>query len=126
MCAFNPSYGQGMTVAGMGAILLGDCLHNVSSKQSLTSKFSLQFQRKLAKTIELPWMMATGEDFRWAMTTGDRPNWFTRQIQGYFDRVVQAANTDTKIHDDFLQVAHMAKSPSVLFHPRTLWKALAQ
>ncbi|ESA37691.1 monooxygenase fad-binding protein [Leptolyngbya sp. Heron Island J] len=126
VCAFNPSYGQGMTVASLGAILLGDCLDDSSTKESLNSKFSLQFQRKLAKVIEMPWMMATGEDFRWKMTTGDRPDWLTRKTQGYFDRVVQAANADIKIYDDFLQVAHMAKSPSVLFHPRTLWKALAQ
>ena len=127
VCAFNPSYGQGMTVAAMGATLLGDRLRNdVPSKKNLSSQFSLQFQRKLAKTIKMPWMMATGEDFRWDMTTGARPGWATRQMQGYFDRVVQAANTDPKIHDDFLQVAHMIKSPRVLFHPRTLWKALAQ
>ncbi|MEM7061972.1 MAG: FAD-dependent monooxygenase [Cyanobacteria bacterium P01_B01_bin.77] len=125
VCSFNPSYGQGMTVAGMGAMLLGDSLRGVS-KENLNSNFSLQFQRKLAKIIEIPWMMATGEDFRWEMTTGDRPDWFTQKIQSYFDRVVQAATTDTKIYDDFIQVAHMAKSPGILFHPRTLLKALAQ
>lgn len=126
VCAFNPTYGQGMTVAAMGAMLLGDRLRHVPAKENLSSQFSLQFQRKLANTIKMPWMMATGEDFRWDMTTGDRPGWATRQMQGYFDRVVQAANTDPKIHGDFLQVAHMIKSPRVLFRPRTLWKALAQ
>ena len=125
VCAFNPSYGQGMTVASLGATLLGNCLEEPVNKR-LDSQFSLQFQRKLAKIIEMPWMMATGEDFRWKMTTGDRPNWLTRKTQGYFDRVIQAANGDTKIYDDFLQVAHMHKSPNILFHPRTLWKALAQ
>ncbi|MEM8611834.1 MAG: FAD-dependent monooxygenase [Cyanobacteria bacterium P01_H01_bin.105] len=124
VCSFNPSYGQGMTVAGMGAMSLGDSLRGVS-KENLSNNFSLQFQRKLAKVIELPWMMATGEDFRWEMTTGDRPDWFTQKMQGYFDRVVQAATADAKIHNDFIQVAHMAKSPGVLFHPRTVWKALA-
>lgn len=129
VCSFNPSYGQGMTVAALGAILLGNCLRDSSrdtSKENLDSKFSLQFQQKLAKTIEMPWMMATGEDFRWEMTTGKRPDWLTRQIQGYFDRVVQAATADPQIYSDFIQVAHMAKSPGILFHPRTLWKALAQ
>ncbi len=130
-CAFNPSYGQGMTVASLGAILLGNCLHAHSrrhsgAKTNLNSEFSLRFQRKLSKTIALPWLMATGEDFRWEMTTGKRPNWLTRKIQGYFDRVVLAANGDTKIHNDFIQVAHMARSPSILFHPRTLWKVLTQ
>ena len=126
VCSFNPIYGQGMTVAGLGAMLLDDCLRSAPSKENLNHKFSLQFQRKLAKTIELPWMMATGEDFRWDMTTGDRPDWFTRKIQGYFDRVIQAATVDTKIYEDFIQVAHMDKSPRILFYPRTLWKTLAQ
>ena len=126
VCSFNPSYGQGMTVAALGAILLGDCLRHSSSKENLNSKFSLQFQRKLAKTLEVPWMMTTGEEFRWDMTTGDLSDWFTRKIQGYFDRVMRAATADTKIYDNFIQVAHMENSPSVLFHPRTLWKALAQ
>jgi len=30
--------------------------------------FSQQFQRQLAKLVKTPWLMATGEDFRWSIT----------------------------------------------------------
>lgn len=54
-------FGQGMTVAALGALDLGRCLAQTSS---LDAGFSHGFQRCLAKVLAPPWLMATGEDFR--------------------------------------------------------------
>ena len=118
VCAFNPVYGQGMTVAALGATLLDRCL------QHPRLGLALHFQRQLAKTLTPPWLMATSEDLRWPLTTGDRPGWLSQQLQHYFDRVARTANHDPKIQFAFLKVAHLAKPPIHLLRPRTLWKAL--
>ena len=119
VCAFNPVYGQGMTAAALGASLL-----NRSMQRPQRRGLGLRFQKQLAKELMPPWLMSTGEDFRWPMTTGDRPSWFSQQLQQYFDRVVQAANNDPHVHRAFMEVAHLAKPPTHLLRPRTAWKAI--
>ncbi|HZG37725.1 MAG TPA: FAD-dependent monooxygenase [Nodosilinea sp.] len=122
-CAFNPIYGQGMTAAALGAVLLDSCLER--SRQGPRRRgLALGFQKQLAKALMAPWLMATSEDLRWPMTTGDRPGWLSQQLQRYFDRVAQAANHDTQVHRAFIEVAHLTKPPTHLLHPRTVWKAL--
>jgi 2-polyprenyl-6-methoxyphenol hydroxylase-like FAD-dependent oxidoreductase len=121
VCAFNPVYGQGMTAAALGAVELGRCLQQMSPQQS---NFTHRFQQRLAQVLKTPWLMSTGEDFRWPATTGERPGWLSQRLQGYIDRVTQAANGDARIQADFIKVAHLAEPPGVLFKPRTFWKAL--
>ncbi|WP_017301999.1 NAD(P)/FAD-dependent oxidoreductase [Nodosilinea nodulosa] len=119
VCAFNPIYGQGMTAAALGASLLDSSMQH-PQRQGL----GLRFQKQLAQELMSPWLMATSEDFRWEMTTGDRPGWLSQQLQRYFDRVAQAANHDPSVHRAFIEVAHLAKPPTHLLRPRTAWKAI--
>jgi 2-polyprenyl-6-methoxyphenol hydroxylase-like FAD-dependent oxidoreductase len=119
VCAFNPVYGQGMTAAALGASLLDRSMQHPQRRG-----LGLRFQKQLAQELLSPWLMATSEDFRWEITTGDRPSWFSQQVQRYFDRVARAANNDPYIHCAFIEVAHLAKPPTHLLHPRIAWKAL--
>lgn len=119
VCMFNPTYGQGMTVAAQGAQTLDACL-----KRQKGSGLKLDFQKKLSRQIQMPWLMATNEDFRWDMTTGQRPSRLIQLIQKYFDRVIETTSYDPSIQRTFLEVAHLAKSPIHLFHPYVSWKAL--
>lgn len=72
VCAFNPVYGQGMTIAAMGVTTLEEAL---SEKRHRGDRgwngFSRRFQRKLAKVTKAPWLMATGEDFRYHEARAD-------------------------------------------------------
>ena len=61
-CCFNPVYGQGMTVAGQDALVLRRWLVDEASTQ--------EFQRRLAKSLATPWILATSEDFRYPTTIG--------------------------------------------------------
>jgi 2-polyprenyl-6-methoxyphenol hydroxylase-like FAD-dependent oxidoreductase len=119
-CAFNPVYGQGMSIAALGAVELGQALE----RDSLRPGFALRFQRRLAKLIKTPWMMATSEDFRTPITEGGRPSWATRLTHRYFDRVTAAAVHDPDIHRAFMEVLQLLKPPTTLFSPRVAWKAL--
>jgi len=123
VCAFNPAYGQGMTVAAMEAKTLDHYL----SQMSPTSKgFSLKFQREVAKLVKLPWLIATGEDFRWEATTGKRPGWFYQTLQRYFDQVTQLANKDLETTVKWVKVMHLVESPTQLFRFSIIKKVIAQ
>jgi hypothetical protein len=122
-CGFNPVYGQGMTSAAMGAALLDEQLRG---GKHFTPAFGQTYQRKLAKLLETPWLMATGEDFRWEKTEGARPGGLTRMVQGYMDRVINRARYDPRAGGAFMKVAHLVEPPTILFHPAILFPALLQ
>ncbi len=122
-CAFNPIYGQGMTVAALSAELLGTCLRERSGA-GLTG-LAADFQRRLARITGLAWLLATGEDLRYPTTQGPRPSRATRLTHRYLDRVI-AATTDTPaVGRTFLSVAHLLIPPAALFAPRIAYAALA-
>lgn len=134
VCCFNPVYGQGMTAAALGATILDSLLaKRISSSTreraeatAINKRFTRQFQRQLAAMLKTPWLMATGEDFRWSKTVGDRPGWISKQLQGYLDCVLQLSKADSAAHCAFIEVAHLTKSPIALFAPGLLWRVLAQ
>lgn len=119
-CAFNPVYGQGMSVAALGAVALGEALQ----QSHIDPGFARRYQRTLAHIVRVPWLMATSEDFRTPITEGGKPNLLTRLSHRYFDRVMAAAMTDPIIHRTFFEVLNLLKPPAALYHPTILWKAL--
>jgi len=120
-CAFNPVYGQGMSVAALGALglkrLLGD--------GPVGSGFGLSFQKRLAKTIATPWLMATSEDFRTRVTEGGKPSVLTKLTHRYFDRVMDASVHKPELHRRFQEVFQLLQPPSTLFAPSVMLSALA-
>ncbi|MDP9122455.1 MAG: 2-polyprenyl-6-methoxyphenol hydroxylase-like oxidoreductase, partial [Acidobacteriota bacterium] len=70
VCAFNPVYAQGMTLASLGVVELDRAL----AKHARTGLDGLagRFQKRLAVIIATPWAMATGGDRRWPSTRGGR------------------------------------------------------
>jgi 2-polyprenyl-6-methoxyphenol hydroxylase-like FAD-dependent oxidoreductase len=118
VCAFNPVYGQGMTTAALGALTLDECLSKQLSHHADGNLVGLSrsFQKQLSKIIAVPWLMATGEDFRWHTTVGGRPNLMTQLMQHYLDQVLLLAAERPEIHRLFLEVMHLLKPPSAFFH----------
>lgn len=125
--ALNPVYGQGMTVAALGAATLDETLYahrRRHAAQDLTG-LARRFQRALAKVIAAPWQMATGQDMRWpSAAAGHKSDPMTRLIQGYFDRVLACMVDNPDVAAAFAQVQNMLASPAILFHPRIVWQVL--
>lgn len=98
--AFNPAYGQGMSVAAMEA----SALQRATRDRSVEPR---AFQRTLAHEVRDVWLAATGEDFRFPETTGPRPAsmvWTHRYLDGVFrlalrDPTVMAVTTGVFILD---------------------------
>ncbi len=123
-CAFNPVYGQGMTTAARGAMLLDQCLRE-NRDRSLRG-LARRFQRRLAKINEVPWLLATGEDCRYRGTKGVQTRRMTRFMHGYVNRVVSLSTEYPDVRKSLLEVFHLIKPPSALFHPSIILRALRQ
>ncbi|PPS40665.1 NAD(P)/FAD-dependent oxidoreductase [Chroococcidiopsis sp. TS-821] len=111
-CAFNPVYGQGMTTAAIAAETLDRCL-----KKGL-SGLSKRFQKQLAQVNAVPWTLATSEDYRYRSTEGKSLDRKTKLMHWYMDRIMLLSTKNVEVRSQFIQVMHMLKTPTALFHPK--------
>ncbi len=117
VCAFNPVYGQGMTVAAMEAELLGELLR--------TGRFHGRgFQRAVAKLVAPVWSGATLEDFRYAGTRGEAPL-ATRLVHRYMDAVFELVPHDAWASERLTRVLQLLEPPTTLFAPAMLRRIVA-
>lgn len=126
VCAFNPVYGQGMTVAAISALELDRCLRKAQRRSGagVGAGFSRRFQRRLAKVNTLPWALATGEDCHYREAAGSTPHWTTRLIHRYTDRVLVLTMEHADVRKLWLEVFEMLKPASALFHPTILMRLI--
>jgi 2-polyprenyl-6-methoxyphenol hydroxylase-like FAD-dependent oxidoreductase len=120
-CAFNPVYGQGMSSAAVGADVLDQCL--VKCRPGRTDGLAARFQKRLAKANTRPWLLATGEDYRYVEAEGPPPGRLTGLTHRYLDRVVALAARSPRVRRRFLEVIHLVRSPASLFAPSLLARA---
>jgi len=128
VCAFNPIYGQGMTVAALDAQILDECLLHQRQRypEGDLTGLARQFQQKLAKLHTIPWTFAISQDSRYRGSEGAKLNLATRLMIDYMDLVLKVLVGDAKVCQAFLEVLHMIESPAVLFHPSIAVKAIGQ
>ena len=122
VCAFNPVYGQGMTVAALGAIALDESMHQQG--QNGLEGLPRRFQRKLAKINETPWQLATASDYHVPGIEGMHPGLAERLTYRYIDTVVELLPTTSSVNKAFINVLHMIEPPTALFHPAIVARVL--
>ncbi len=124
VCCFNPVYGQGMSVAGLSALAIDRFLRESSG--GLQNGIAFSAQRAIARVCNDPWLLATGEDLRYATTEGGRGSTrpLDRAMQRYFGRVILRSNQDPTIGRTLARVVHMVEPPSALFRPAVLARVL--
>lgn len=122
VCAFNPVYGQGMSAAAVGSRILGECLRHCRSVR--TSGLAGRFQTRLAKANARPWLLATGEDYRYHEVDGPPPSRMTRVTHRYLDQVTALATRSQCVHQRMVEVLHLIRSPASLFTPWLLARVL--
>jgi 2-polyprenyl-6-methoxyphenol hydroxylase-like FAD-dependent oxidoreductase len=118
-CAFNPIYGQGMSVAAKTAASLQPALQDCDRVG-----FARRMQRSAANAATAAWIIATGADVRYPTTEGRHPGAVDRVIQGYLDRVIEASMQDAVVNDAFRRVVNLIDAPAALFRPAVAWRTL--
>jgi 2-polyprenyl-6-methoxyphenol hydroxylase-like FAD-dependent oxidoreductase len=121
VCAFNPVYGQGMTLTCLQAMELGRCLRENDGRVD-----GHTFHQRVAKLVAAPWALATGEDLRWPATQGGEINARVKFMHWYIDHVIHLMTQDADVYRRFQLVNHMLAGPETLFHPAILGKVLRQ
>lgn len=116
-CAFNPIYGQGMTVAGLQALALRD--HLRSGAGSSTHRVL----RTLARVIDVPWELAIGADLSVPGVEGPRPL-RRRMITRYVTRLQASAAADPELSRAFVRVTGLIDRPESLLRPGTALRVL--
>ena len=115
LCAFNPIYGHGITVAALQALEL---------RAELTSTAPADVGRRLlqriARRAALPWSIATSEDLRYPTSDG-RPGLVQAQL-GRYTRALDnlAAHGNTRARRSTAAVYHLMAPPTRLLHPGLL------
>ncbi|MFF5211392.1 FAD-dependent oxidoreductase [Streptosporangium sp. NPDC000396] len=111
VCAFNPIYGQGMSVAAVEALRLGEWAGRERPAGELF--------RSIARVVDGPWDVVVSGDLRLPGVRGRRTSKI-RMINAYLERFHRAAEHDVELGRRFLRVANLIDPPSALLRPACL------
>src|SRR5205823_4784518 len=120
-CAFDPVFGQGMSVAAKEAIVLDELLANGSYNDS--PDFPRRFHRRAAAVVMPAWLLGTSEDFRFEKTEGKKP-FFIPLLHWYSRHIFELSATDKEVYNAFRQVLHLLSGPALLFKPTLVAKVV--
>lgn len=118
LCAFNPIFGQGITVAAMQADALSDLLraHGPDDPQ-----LGATATRAFVRVADFPWRMATRRDLRAPAAEGQSQH---AVVDGYMSRLFALAARDPDVSLRLSRVFNLMGSPLSLCAPQTIWRAL--
>ncbi|MGZ3458715.1 MAG: FAD-dependent oxidoreductase, partial [Archangium sp.] len=117
VCALNPIFGQGMTVACLGARLLQDCLR----EQARRSPGDLQglaerFRQRLPGVIRLPWFLTSTLDLQYPQATGRRlPG--LGLVHWYIRRLLERTSRDAAVYHQLNRVLHLEAGLGAILQP---------
>lgn len=114
VCALNPVYGQGMTVAVMCAMKLRERLMSAGPGGAPGA-----FQREIADVIAVPWLLSTAMDLRYPEVKGRRPPGHAA-MHWAFERLIEATAADVRACKLFYEVIHMRRGMAALAQPGLL------
>ncbi|GII03350.1 FAD-binding monooxygenase [Planobispora takensis] len=115
VCAFNPIYGQGMSVAAVEALRLGEWAGRDRPARELF--------RSISRVVDAPWDIVVSGDLRLPGVRGRRTPRI-RLVNAYLERFHRAAEHDAELGRRFLRVANLIDPPSALVRPACLLRVL--
>ncbi len=120
VCALNPVYGQGMTVCGLSARLLGELLaEQPRLSEAVPMGFSRRFQSRLSRLLSVPWLMGTIMDLKYPQATGHRFRGLG-VLQRAFGTLVDFTSMNTLACRQFYEMMHMRRGMGALLRPDLL------
>ncbi|MCA2212154.1 FAD-dependent oxidoreductase [Jidongwangia harbinensis] len=116
--SYNPAYGQGMSSAAMQAHDLRDTLLH-----SGLDRTAQRFFKRAARSIDIPWSVAVGGDFRFPATEGRKP-FGTDLANRYLARLQRGMHHDEKLVHAFGRVINLERSSASLLAPSIVLRTL--
>ncbi|MGW4565922.1 NAD(P)/FAD-dependent oxidoreductase [Streptomyces sp. NPDC004561] len=122
VATFNPLYGQGMSVAALGARTLAEALRDSDPG---TPGLARRVQCAAARSVEAAWSVAVGTDVLYPGVTGGRPTPADRLAAEYSKRLTRAATGSYAAACALWDVTSLRDGPSRLMRPGAILAALA-
>ncbi|QMU73516.1 NAD(P)-binding protein [Streptacidiphilus sp. P02-A3a] len=116
VCAFNPVYGQGMTVAALQSRLLDSRLTRRAASGRLDG-LGPAFQRGAAALVRGPWLLSTATDRAWQDTAIPLTS---RIATGYLAALTARLPHHPGLYRRFVRTLQMLDSPASLASPAAL------
>lgn len=122
-CGFNPVYGQGMTVAALSALALGE---EIARGGGNLDGVAQRAERAFAQVTQGAWLLATGADLQWPETVGDAGGNgpADRAARWYLDKLLETMGRDETVRMAFNEVNQLVKPATSLFAPGIAWRVL--
>jgi flavin-dependent dehydrogenase len=119
VCAFNPIFAQGMTVAAKSASLLNKMLLAKDLKG-----ISDRYRKALPAIIKVPWLITGVLDMKYSQTKGKRPlgYWF---LSWYVSKLLELTSVSSTVYHEFSKLIHLKKGLWVILSPRVSARVLA-
>jgi 2-polyprenyl-6-methoxyphenol hydroxylase-like FAD-dependent oxidoreductase len=115
VASFNPAYGQGMSVAALHAVALGDWLREPGAAGSS----AYPYFRRVRAVVDDAWRLSAAQDLYLPHVHAAKPvGW---RLRRRLDEAVRSATvTDEVVHRLFLNVVNMTAAPDRLRRPEIL------
>lgn len=123
ICSFNPVFGQGMSVAAMQAISLGEALGSVDASEGLRAALG-RYHRQAVARVDQAWKLVLSSDLQIPGVVGRRPPGHTA-VSAYLGRVQSTATRDPVVARTLLRVTALLQPPQTLFRPTVVTRVAA-
>ena len=120
LSSFNPTFGQGITVAAKQALLLRDLCTRVPLVE-----LGKAFLNQAAPIVDVAWTASAGRTFLYPGVVG-RPTLRMRLSNAYLPRVVARAHEDAEVATALLKVMNFLAPPTSLFAPSVIRRLLSK
>ncbi|MFI7410188.1 FAD-dependent oxidoreductase [Streptomyces sp. NPDC049627] len=122
LCALNPIYGHGMSVAAQSAVALRDAVrhHGWGSP-----RLARRIQQAVARPASAAWDLALGMDVFYPGATPNGPTLRDRLLAAYVGRLLYTATGNGRIARRVTDVTSLERGAEVLLAPSVLLAAIA-
>lgn len=121
LARFNPAYGQGMSVAALGARVLG---REARRGGVDVPGLARRVQRGVARPVDAAWAMAVSQDVRYPGVRGGRPRPADHLVAAYTRRLTRTATGSYPAAAALWDVTSLRTGPGRLLRPDTLLATL--
>jgi 2-polyprenyl-6-methoxyphenol hydroxylase-like FAD-dependent oxidoreductase len=121
VASYNPVYGQGMSVAALGA----QALSQEVAKTGITAPgLSRRVQRAAARVVNAAWTMSTSQDQWFPGVRGKSPTAADKILTGYTRRMTRVATSSYRVTAAMCRVTTLQGDALRLLHPALLLATL--
>ncbi|MFD9459898.1 FAD-dependent oxidoreductase [Streptomyces sp. NPDC060027] len=121
VATYNPVYGQGMSVAALGALALS---RRLQQDDVTAPGFARGVQRAAAKSVSAAYTLSTSQDQWFPEVIGKAPTLTDRLLSRYMGRMARVATTSYPVSAAMCSVITLQADASRLVHPKLLLATL--